>query len=400
MISKRTIRDLTDAEVRGKRALVRVDFNVPLDDAGNVTDDTRIRAALPTIDALVAQGARVVLLSHLGRPKGKPEAKYSLAPVARRLGELTKHPVRFVAALDNDEAIAATQALQPGEILLLENTRFNAGEEKNDDALARSLARLGDLYVNDAFGAAHRAHSSTAGVAAHLHPAVAGLLMEKELEYLGAALSDPQRPFIAILGGAKISGKIDVIEALLPKVDGLLVGGAMANTFYKAMGLETGKSLVEPDRVELAKSLLDRAAYRLTLPHDAVVAASLEQPATAHAVRRDAIPPNEAMFDIGPDTIKSYARAIATAKTILWNGPMGVFETKPFDAGTNAVAQAMADATAKGATTIVGGGDSAAAVTDAGLEQRMSHVSTGGGASLEFLEGKPLPGVDALEDRR
>ena len=400
MISKRTIRDLTDAEVRGKRALVRVDFNVPLDDAGNVTDDTRIRAALPTIDALVAQGARVVLLSHLGRPKGKPEAKYSLAPVARRLGELTKHPVRFVAALDNDEAIAATQALQPGEILLLENTRFNGGEEKNDDGLARSLARLGDLYVNDAFGAAHRAHSSTAGVAAHLHPAVAGLLMEKELEYLGAALSNPERPFIAILGGAKISGKIDVIEALLPKVDGLLVGGAMANTFYKAMGLETGTSLVEPDRVELAKSLLDRAAYRLTLPHDAVVAASLEQPATAHAVRRDAIPPNEAMFDIGPDTIKSYTRAIATAKTILWNGPMGVFETKPFDAGTNAVAQAMADATANGATTIVGGGDSAAAVTDAGLDRRMSHVSTGGGASLEFLEGKPLPGVDALEDRR
>jgi len=400
VISKRTIRDLTDAEVSGKRTLVRVDFNVPLDDAGNVTDDTRIRAALPTIDALVAKGARIVLLSHLGRPKGRPEPKYSLAPVAKRLGELTKHPVRFVAALDNDEAVAATQELHPGEILLLENTRFSGGEEKNDDALAKALARLGDVYVNDAFGAAHRAHSSTAGVASHLRPAVAGLLMEKELEYLGAALSNPQHPFIAILGGAKISGKIDVIEALLPKVDGLLIGGAMANTFYKAMGLETGKSFVEPDRVELAKSLLDRAAYRLTLPHDAVVAASLEQATTAHAVRRDAIPPNEAMFDIGPDTIRSYARAITTAKTILWNGPMGVFETKPFDAGTNAVAQAMAEATAKGATTIVGGGDSAAAVTEAGLERRMSHVSTGGGASLEFLEGKPLPGVDALEDRR
>ena len=400
MISKRTIRDLTDAEVRERRALVRVDFNVPLDESGTVTDDTRIRAALPTIDALVAKRARVVLLSHLGRPKGKAEAKYSLAPVAKRLAELTKHPVKFVAALDGDNAVTATQALEPGQILLLENTRFDAGEEKNDDSLARSLARLGDVYVNDAFGAAHRAHASTAGVAAHLKPAVAGLLMEKELEYLGAALSSPQRPFIAILGGAKISGKIDVIEALLPKVDGLLIGGAMANTFYKAMGLETGKSLVEPDRVELAKSLVDRAAYRLTLPHDAIVAPSLEQPGAAHAVRRDGIPPNEAMFDIGPDTIQSYTRAIASAKTVLWNGPMGVFETPPFDAGTNAVARAMAEATSKGATTIVGGGDSAAAVTDAGLEQRMSHVSTGGGASLEFLEGKPLPGVEALEDRR
>jgi phosphoglycerate kinase len=399
MISKRTVRDLTDAEVTGKRALVRVDFNVPLDERGSVTDDTRIRAALPTIDALIARGARVVLLSHLGRPKGKPEAKYSLAPVAKRLAELTSHPVKFVAALDGDDAVAATKALKDGEILLLENTRFNAGEEKNDDALARALARLGDLFVNDAFGAAHRAHSSTAGVAAHLHPAVAGLLMEKELEYLGAALSNPQRPFIAILGGAKISGKIDVIEALLPKVDGLLIGGAMANTFYKAMGLETGTSLVEPDRVELAKSLVARAAYRLTLPHDAIIAPSLDQPGSAHAVKRDAIPPNEAMFDIGPDTIRSYGRAIATAKTILWNGPMGVFETPPFDAGTNAVAKAMAEATDGGATTIVGGGDSAAAVTDAGLERRMSHVSTGGGASLEFLEGKPLPGVDALENR-
>ncbi|MDF2776179.1 MAG: pgk [Geminicoccaceae bacterium] len=400
MIAKRTVRDLTDAEVRGKRALVRVDFNVPLDESGTVTDDTRIRAALPTIDVLIERGARVVLLSHLGRPKGKPEPKYSLAPVAKRLGELTRHPVKFVAALERDDAVAATNALKEGEVLLLENTRFAAGEEKNDDALARSFARLGDLYVNDAFGAAHRAHSSTAGVAAHLKPAVAGLLMQKELEYLGGALSNPQRPFIAILGGAKISGKIDVIEALLPKVDGLLVGGAMANTFYKAMGLETGTSLVEPDRVELAKSLLDRAGYRLTLPHDAVVAPSLEQPQAAHAVKRDAVPPNEAMFDIGPDTMRSYARAIGSARTVLWNGPMGVFETPPFDAGTRAVAQAMADATATGATTIVGGGDSAAAVADAGLEGRMSHVSTGGGASLEFLEGKPLPGVDALEDRR
>ena len=288
MITKRTIRDLTDAEVRGKRALVRVDFNVPLDESGNVSDDTRIRAALPTIEALAARGARVVLLSHLGRPKGgKPEPKYSLAPVAKRLGELTSRPVRFVSALEGDDAVTATRELKDGEILLLENTRFNAGEEKNDDALAKALARLGDLYVNDAFGAAHRAHSSTAGVAKYLHPAVAGLLMEKELEYLGSALADPQRPFIAILGGAKISGKIDVIESLLPKVDGLLIGGAMANTFYKAMGLETGKSLVEPDRVDLAKSLLDRAGFRLTLPHDAMVAPSLEQAAGAHVVKRE-----------------------------------------------------------------------------------------------------------------
>ena len=400
MISKRTIRDLTDAEVRGRRVLVRVDFNVPLDESGNVTDDTRIRAALPTIDELVKRGGRVVLLSHLGRPKGKPDAKYSLAPVAKRLAEVTAHRVRFVAALEGDDAVAATKELQDGEILLLENTRFAAGEEKNDDTLARAFARLGDLYVNDAFGAAHRAHASTEGVAKHLKPAVAGLLMEKELEYLGRALANPERPFIAILGGAKISGKIDVIEALLPKVDALLVGGAMANTFYKAMGLETGKSLVEPDRVELAKSLLDRASYRLTLPHDAIVSPALDQPHAAHAVKRDSVPPNEAMFDIGPDTMRSYARAIASARTVLWNGPMGVFETPPFDAGTRAVANAMAEATEKGATTIVGGGDSAAAVAEAGLERRMSHVSTGGGASLEFLEGKPLPGVDALEERR
>ena len=399
MIAKRTVRDLSDAEVRGKRALVRVDFNVPLGDDGEVTDDTRIRAALPTIEALVDRGARVVLFSHLGRPKGKPEAKYSLAPVAKRLAQLTRHPVKFVPAVEGDEAVAATNALKGGEILLLENTRFAAGEEKNDEALARSFARLGDLYVNDAFGSAHRAHSSTAGVAAHVRPAVSGLLMEKELEYLGDALANPERPFIAILGGAKISGKIDVIEALLPKVDGLLIGGAMANTFYKAMGLETGKSLVEPDRVDLAKSLVDRAAFRLTLPHDAVVAPSLDQPQAAHAVRRDSVPPNEAMFDIGPDTTRSYARAVGAAKTILWNGPMGVFETPPFDAGTRAIAQAMAEATANGATTIVGGGDSAAAVAEAGLESRMSHVSTGGGASLEFLEGKALPGVEALEDR-
>jgi phosphoglycerate kinase len=265
--------------------------------------------------------------------------------------------------------------------------------------LSRAFAALGNLYVNDAFGSAHRAHASTAGVTAYLKPAVAGLLMEKELDYLGKAIAEPHRPFIAILGGAKVSGKIDVIEALLPKVDGLLVGGAMACTFFKAMGLETGTSLVEADRVELASSLLERAGYRLTLPHDAVVSTAMDNAAGAHATRRDAIPSSEAMYDIGPETMQSYARAIRSAKTVLWNGPMGVFERPPFDAGTRAIAQAMAEATAAGATTIVGGGDSAAAVAEANLESAMSHVSTGGGASLEFLEGKSLPGVDALDDR-
>ena len=397
-MNKQTIRDLP-ASLAGRRTLVRVDFNVPLDASGNVTDDTRVRAALPTIEFLAARGARVVLLSHLGRPKGGPDPKYSLAPVARCLGALTRRTVHFCASTIGDDAVAATQRLNDGEVLLMENTRFHAGEEKNDEALSRAMASLGDLYVNDAFGSAHRAHSSTAGVTAFLRPAVAGFLMEKELDYLGKAVAEPQRPFIAILGGAKVSGKIDVIEALLPKVDGLLVGGAMACTFFKAMGLETGKSLVEPDRVELAAELLERAGFRLTLPHDATVAPAMDAGASAHAVKRDAIPADQAMFDIGPDSMASFARAIATAKTVLWNGPMGVFETPPFDAGTRAIARAMADATARGATTIVGGGDSAAAVADAGLEASMSHVSTGGGASLEFLEGKVLPGVAALDDR-
>jgi phosphoglycerate kinase len=280
----------------------------------------------------------------------------------------------------------------------MENTRFHPGEEKNDDGLARAFAALGDFYVNDAFGSAHRAHSSTAGVAAYLKPAVAGFLLQKELDYLGRAISEPKRPFVAILGGAKVSGKIDVIEALLPRVDGLLVGGAMACTFYRALGLETGKSLVEPDRVEMARTLLDRAGMKLTLPHDAVVAPALDQASKARAVRRDTIPAGEAMYDIGPESLASYGRAIAAAATILWNGPMGVFETPPFDRGTIGIAKAMAAATKRGAVTVVGGGDSAAAVTGAGLEGEMSHVSTGGGASLEFLEGKTLPGVDALDD--
>lgn len=398
-MNTKTIKDLKPADLAGKRALVRVDFNVPLSEDGKVADDTRIRAAVPTIQALLKAGARVVLCSHLGRPKGKPEAKYSLAPVAPRLAELLGKPVTFVPHVVGAEAEAATTALKDGDVCLLENTRFEAGEEKNDAALSAAFAKLGDLYVNDAFGAAHRAHASTEGVAKLLKPAVAGLLMQKELDYLGGALEKPKRPFIAILGGSKISGKIDVIEALLPKVDGILIGGAMACTFYKAMGFETGKSLVEPDRVDMAADLMERAAFRLTIPHDATVAPAIAEGHKAHAVKRDEIPTDEAMLDIGPDSAASYARAISAAKTIIWNGPMGVFETAPFDQGTNAIAQAMVEATNKGATTIVGGGDSAAAVEAAGLATAMSHVSTGGGASLEFLEGKVLPGVAALDAR-
>jgi len=398
-MNKKTVRDLTDAQLRGRRALVRVDFNVPIDADRRVADDTRITAALPTLRILTERGARVVLLSHLGRPKGAPEPKYSLRPVADRLAELLPGTgVDFCETTSTADAIQATERLGDGQVLLLENTRFLAGEESNDERLARDLARLGDLYVNDAFGAAHRAHASTEGVAKFLRPAVAGLLMEKELAYLGRALAEPERPFVAVLGGAKISGKMDVIEQLLPKVDHLLVGGAMACTFFRAMGLETGKSLVEGDRVEMARGVLDRAGGKLVLPTDALVAAELKADAPARAVAREAIPADQAMFDVGPDTVARYADFVRSARTVLWNGPMGVFETPPFDAGTLGVARALAEATARGATTIVGGGDSAAAIAQADLESQVTHVSTGGGASLEFLEGKILPGVAALDD--
>ena len=398
-MNKRTIRDLGDDQLRGRRALVRVDFNVPLDDAGAVSDDTRIRAAIPTIEALRARGARVILVSHLGRPKAKPEPEYSLAPVARHLARLmTGARVTFVASTNDAAAVAASQD-HTGDVIVLENTRFLPGEEKNDTALAKALASLGDVFVNDAFGSAHRAHASTEGVAHHLRPAVAGLLMERELEYLGAALSNPGRPFVAVLGGAKISGKIDVIERLLPKVDRMLIGGAMACTFFKATGVETGRSLVEPDRVDMARELLQRGGGKLVLPTDARVAPSLDDASACREVARNAIPATMAMFDIGRRTEQAFGESIAAAKTVIWNGPMGVFETPPFDRGTNAVALALADATKRGATTIVGGGDSAAAVAALGLEAQMSHVSTGGGASLEFLEGKTLPGVAALDDK-
>jgi phosphoglycerate kinase len=385
-------------DVRGKRVLVRVDFNVPLDENGRVADDMRIRASLPTLELLTRSGARVIVLSHLGRPKGAPGSAYSLKPVAEHLAQIAPFPVAFFSETDTDAARAATESVKPGHVLVLENTRFLPGEERNDDDLSRRFAQLGDVYVNDAFGASHRAHASTAGVAKLLHPAVAGLLMNAELQYLGSAMEDPKRPFVAILGGSKISGKIDVIEALLPKVDAILIGGAMACTFFRAMGFETGRSLVEEDRVEMARDVLNRAGTKLIVPHDARVAPSLERAAEAHTVKRDGIPADEAMFDIGPGTGASYARAIHSARTVVWNGPMGVFETPPFDAGTLEIARAMADATENGTVTIVGGGDSAAAVAEAGLSGRMSHVSTGGGASLEFLEGKRLPGVVALDE--
>jgi phosphoglycerate kinase len=398
-MNKKTVRDLRADQLRGKRALVRVDFNVPLDDKGGVTDDTRIRAALPTIEFLLDKGARVVLLSHLGRPKGKPEQKYSLEPVGRRLQQLLpKRRTCFVESTDTDEAVKATR--DPScHVVLLENTRFLGGEESNDPRLARALAQLGDLFVNDAFGSAHRAHASTEGLAHHLRPAVAGLLMERELEYLGRAVTQPKRPFVAVLGGAKISGKIDVIEQLLQKVDRMLIGGAMACTFFKAMGVETGKSLVEADRVDMARDLLQRGMEKLVLPLDAVVAPSLENARAAREVARNAIPADQAMFDIGRRSEQAFGEIISSAGTVVWNGPMGVFETPPFDKGTKAVATAMAAATERGATTVVGGGDSGAAVAQLGLDAKMSHVSTGGGASLEFLEGKVLPGVAALDDR-
>ncbi|MGH7637379.1 MAG: phosphoglycerate kinase [Gemmatimonadaceae bacterium] len=397
-MNKKTVRDLEADQLRGKRALVRVDFNVPLNEQREITDDTRIRAAVPTIKFLLDRGARVVLLSHLGRPKGKPETKYSLEPVGRRLRELLPGVKgTFLESTDTDEAYEITRNADY-DVLLLENTRFLGGEESNEPRLSRSLAQLGDLYVNDAFGSAHRAHASTEGVATFLRPAVAGLLMERELEYLGKALAQPKRPFVAILGGAKISGKIDVIQAMLPKVDHMLIGGAMACTFFRAMGLETGKSLVEEDRVEMAKELLKRGGKKLVLPVDASVSPSIEEGKRARDVARDAIPADLAMLDIGPRSAQEFARIIGTAQTVVWNGPMGVFETPPFDKGTRAVAQALAQATKRGATTIVGGGDSAAAVAGFGLEDDMSHVSTGGGASLEFLEGKTLPGVAALDD--
>ncbi len=394
-----TLEDLSGAVLEGKRALVRVDFNVPLD-SGRVADDTRIEATLPTLQRLLDGGASMVLMSHLGRPKGQRKQELSLRPVAARLGELINAPVRFVADVVGPEAQEAAGSLEPGSILVVENTRFLPGEEANDRDLAEQMARLGDFYVNDAFGSAHRAHASTAGVAEVMREqgkaAVAGLLMEKEIRYLGQALEKPARPFVAILGGAKISGKIDVIENLLPRVDRLLIGGAMANTFFRALGLETADSLVEVDRLDMAKDLLGRGGDKLVLPVDCVVAQDATEDAPTRTVARDAVPAGTKILDIGPASVDAFRGYVHEAGTVVWNGPMGMFEKAPFRAGTEQLAHAVADATDAGTTTIIGGGDTAAAVQRAGLADRMSHVSTGGGASLEFLEGKELPGVAVL----
>ncbi len=391
-MNKKTIRDVP---VAGKRVLVRVDFNVPLE-GGEVRDDTRIVAALPTIHYLLDEKARVILASHLGRPKGKPAPEFSLRPVAKRLGELLGMSVAFAGDCVGPEAEAAVATLRPGQVLMLENLRFHAEEEANDPEFSRKLASLADLYVNDAFGTAHRAHASTAGVAAFL-PAVAGFLMEKEIDYLSRALEAPQRPFVAILGGAKISDKIGVVRNLLGKVDRLLIGGGMANTFLKAQGYDVAASLVEEDSVAIAEELMTQSGGKILLPTDAVVADAFAADAEAKVVPVGEVPEGWRILDIGPQTVSAFIEALRGAKTVVWNGPMGVFEFPRFAEGTFAMARALADL--HDAVTIIGGGDSAAAVEQAGVADKVSHVSTGGGASLEFLEGKTLPGVAVLADR-
>jgi phosphoglycerate kinase len=388
-------RSISEADVHGKRALVRVDFNVPLRD-GEVADDTRIRAALPTIQDLLDRGAAVVLATHLGRPKGKADPAYSVAPVARRLGELLGQRVATVSAVAGPEVERAAAALKPGDVLMVENLRFDPGEEANDADLAANLARLGDLFVNDAFGAAHRAHASTVGVA-KLLPAYAGLLLQREETVLARLLNDPERPFIAVLGGAKVSDKFAVLEHLLDRVDALLLGGGMANTVLLAQGREIGSSLAEPDRVDDARRLIDSARERdvlLALPSDVVIARSLDSTETDVACA-DAIPADQVILDIGPETVARYCQQIAGARTVFWNGPMGVFERDPFAGGTLGIARCVANATA---FTVVGGGDSLAAIDASGVGERIDHISTGGGASLEFLEGRALPGIAALPD--
>jgi phosphoglycerate kinase len=394
-MDKKTIRDI---DVAGKRTFVRVDFNVPMDKAGNITDDTRIVAALPTIRALREKGAKIILASHLGRPKGKFNPEFSLAPVAKRLSDLLGIHVQMAADCVGTEVEQAAAALQNGGVLMLENVRFYAEEEDNDAGFAAKLAKLADIFVNDAFGAAHRAHASTAGIASYL-PAVAGLLMEKELNFLGKALANPERPFVAIIGGAKVSDKIGVIENLLTKVNTLIIGGGMANTFLRAQNLNTGKSLVEEDKIDLARQLIETARRRgvnLLLPVDVVIADRFAADSCFKTVPVDSIAEDWMALDIGPATAIQYKNAVKDAKTIVWNGPMGVFEFDNFAHGTNAVATAVANAAG---ISIVGGGDSIAAIEKAGLADKITHISTGGGASLEFLEGKELKGVSALQDR-
>lgn len=399
-MSKKTLANLSAADVSGKRVLVRVDFNVPLDDAGNITDDTRIRAALPTIQDLTSKGGKVILTSHFGRPKGVDD-KLRLTPVAKRLSELLGQEVIKFDDCIGDAVTSGTAAMQNGQVALLENVRFYKEEEKNDPEFAKKLASVADLYVNDAFGTAHRAHASTEGVTHYLKPSVAGYLIEKELQYLQAAIENPQRPLAAIIGGSKVSSKIGVIETLLEKCDKLLLGGGMIFTFFKARGLNVGKSLVEEDKLELAKSLDAKAkekGVQLLLPTDVVVADNFAADANAQTVSIDSIPDGWMGLDIGPDSVKTFQAALADCKSVLWNGPMGVFEFDKFAVGTEAIARTLADLTKTGTSTIIGGGDSVAAVEKVGVADQMSHISTGGGASLELLEGKVLPGIAALDD--
>ena len=394
---------VTDLQVRGKRVLVRADLNVPLE-AGRITDDRRVRESLPTIRWLTEHGARVIVMSHLGRPRGERVEELSLEPVALHLGQLLRKTVPLAPDCVGPEVKAMLQGLGEGDVLLLENLRFHAGETKNDPGFASALASLGELYVNDAFGTSHRAHASIVGAAEALHERAMGFLLRKELDYLGQALSDPARPFVAIIGGAKVSSKIKVIETLLDKVDTLLIGGGMSYTIFRAMGREIGRSLLEEDAIELATRILERAAShgssRLVLPLDVVGADRFANDAGTIVVPADAIPADRDCLDIGPKTAELFGDRVRAAKTVIWNGPMGVFEMPRFAIGTNAVARAMADATASGATTVVGGGDSARAIKEAGLEDKVSHVSTGGGASLEFLEGRPFPGLLVLSEKR
>jgi phosphoglycerate kinase len=400
-MAKRSLASLGADDLRGKRVLVRVDFNVPLDDAGAITDDTRIRAALPTIGYLRDNGARVLLAAHFGRPKGQVNEGMRLTAVAARLSDLLGVPVAKTDSCIGPDAEAKVAALADGGVVLLENVRFFAEEEKNDPAFAEKLASLAEIYVNDAFGAAHRAHASTEGVTKFLRPSVAGHLMEKELQYLQGAIDDPKRPLAAIVGGSKVSSKIGVLEALIDKCDKILIGGGMIFTFYKARGLAVGKSLVEEDKLELARELEAKAAAKgvqLLLPTDVVLADNFAADANSQIAKIDAIPDGWMGLDIGPDSIKAFEAALADCKTVIWNGPMGVFEFDKFAAGTDAIAHTLARLTATGTTTIIGGGDSVAAVEKVGVADKMSHISTGGGASLELLEGKVLPGVAALDE--
>jgi len=398
-MSKLSIRDL---DLNGKRVFIRVDFNVPLDGA-RVTDDTRIRETLPTLKLAMERGARLVLASHLGRPKGKVDPKYSLAPVAAKLGEMLGKPVAFASDCVGADAEAKSKALKNGEVLLLENVRYHAEEEKNDPEFSKQLAALCDgLFVCDAFGSAHRAHASVVGITRFVQKSAAGLLMEKELKYLGKAVSNPERPFVAVLGGAKVSDKIEVVQNLMKLADAMLIGGAMAYTFLKSEGLPVGKSLVENDKLDLAKGLLAEAKskkFRLLLPVDHVLAESVESTAAAKTTDIAGTPENLMGLDVGPKTIAEFSAEIAKAKTIVWNGPLGMFEKPAFAQGTLAMARAVAAATTAGATSIIGGGDSVAAVEQSGVADKISHISTGGGASLEFLAGEKLPGVEALSER-